>query len=171
MIRASHIALECRNISEPYAFFTGVLGLKPKLGFTFEGQRIAVLGAGGLDIELIEDPEAVERFASLHIAFKVRNIEAAIEAVRRQGITVIRDVYTPTKGIREALIEGPIGLVVQFVEEHPATLIWRAVKGEFRKWHDFPGDTPAEQSFVADNGDAPMPPSGAAPTNSSNGPV
>ena len=148
--RASHIALECRDISEPYAFFTRVLGLKRKLGFTFESQRIAILGARGLDIELIEDPKAVERFASLHIAFKVRSIDSAMAVIRKQGITVLRDVYAPTEGIREALIEGPIGLVVQFVEEHTATLIWRSVKGEFRDWQHFPEDTTAEQAAGSD---------------------
>ena len=138
IMRISHVALHFKDISKPFFFFTESLGLKPKFGFTFENQRIVILGAKGIDIELIESVDGKDHFDSMHIAFKVKDIEEAIKNAKNSGYRIDMDVYEPTKGIKEAIIEGPCGLYIQFVEEHLLTLIWQSLKGEIKDLKNFP---------------------------------
>ena len=52
IIGIDHIALQVPNLAEGLAFFSELLGLKIKLEVEFEGQKIVMLEAGKIEIEM-----------------------------------------------------------------------------------------------------------------------
>ncbi len=136
-----HIALQLSDLEAGLRFFRDLLGFRIRFEFEYEGTRVVMLRAGKVDIEMWENGEtdppgesqsAADRVGTHHIAVAVRDIEHVVETVRGQGYRVIEGIYEPTRGIREAIVLGPDGIAVQFVEQHIPTLIWRSIKGEFK---------------------------------------
>ncbi len=134
-----HLALELSDLNEGVRFFSDILGFAPRFEVDFEAHHIIQLKAGQLDIEIWQaaDPDTHAANAGTgtvhHIGIKVKNLEQALSAARQADIPVILDAYSPTDGIQEAIIRGPDGMRIQLVEQNLPLLIWRSLRGDFKK--------------------------------------
>jgi methylmalonyl-CoA/ethylmalonyl-CoA epimerase len=117
MIRGiDHVAIAVENLDAAVALFERVFGMKVKHREEVTGFRVTVatLSTGGTDIELVQgmSPDSpvarfvAERGAGLHhVAFAVPDIDAALAALKRQGVPLIDETARPGKeGSRVAFI-------------------------------------------------------------------
>ncbi|MEM8783750.1 MAG: VOC family protein [Planctomycetota bacterium] len=89
-----HAAIRAHDFDASVAFYTGVLGLTPKLSWEAPGQRAVMLDAGRGDyLEIFERPDAPATPTEpepplLHVAFRTDALDATLSAVRSAGMTV-----------------------------------------------------------------------------------
>jgi methylmalonyl-CoA/ethylmalonyl-CoA epimerase len=99
-LKIDHVGIAVNNLEETLSFYTEVLGLEVAGTEVVEEQKVKVafLPVGDSEIELLEstDPEGpIARFIEKngegiqHIAFKVDDIEEAIEALKAKGMRMI----------------------------------------------------------------------------------
>lgn len=98
--KIDHIGIAVANLDEALKLYTEVLGLTVHGTETVEEQKVKVafLPIGDTEVELLEstDPEGpIAKFIEAkgqgiqHIAFRVSNIEEALEAMKAKGIRLI----------------------------------------------------------------------------------
>ena len=98
--KVDHIGVAVSNLEEALKVYTDVLGLKLHGTEVVEEQkvRVAFMPVGDTEIELLEstDPEGpIAKFIEKrgegiqHIAFRVDDIEEALEQMRRKGVRLI----------------------------------------------------------------------------------
>ena len=98
--KVDHIGVAVSNLEEALKIYTDVLGLKLHGTEVVEEQkvRVAFMPVGDTEIELLEstDPEGpIAKFIEKrgqgiqHIAFRVDNIEEALERMRQKGVRLI----------------------------------------------------------------------------------
>ena len=98
--KVDHIGVAVSNLEEALKVYTDVLGLKLHGTEVVEEQkvRVAFMPVGDTEIELLEstDPEGpIAKFIEKrgegiqHIAFRVDDIEEALEQMRQQGVRLI----------------------------------------------------------------------------------
>ncbi len=138
IVGVDHIALQLPDLDEGLRFFNELLGFKVKFETAFEGHRIVMLRAGKIEIEMWEQRADADSSASAsangvhHLAIGVKGLDDVMAHAKSAGLDVPTDVYEPTRGIREAIVQGPGGTRIQFVEQNIPLLIWRAVTGDFK---------------------------------------
>jgi len=112
-LKVDHIGIAVKNLEETLEFYSGVLGLEVQGTEVVDEQKVKVafLPLGDTEIELLEstDPKGpIARFIEKngegiqHIAFKVDNIEEAIESMKAKGMRMIDE--TPRYGAGGAKI-------------------------------------------------------------------
>lgn len=100
LMKVDHIGIAVKNLDETLKFYTEVLGLQLQGTEVVEEQkvRVAFLPVGDTEVELLEsttDDGPIAKFIEKngegvqHIAFKVDNIEAAIEEMKAKGMMMI----------------------------------------------------------------------------------
>ncbi len=100
VIKIDHIGIAVKSIDEARKLYESILGLKYEGSETVEEQKVttAFFPIGDTEIELLEstDPEGpIAKFIEKrgegiqHIAFRVENIEEALEELKKQGIKLI----------------------------------------------------------------------------------
>ena len=117
MIRGiDHVAIAVEDLDATVALFEKTLGLKVTHREEVAGSRVrvATLSTGGTDIELVQGtaPDSpiakflAERGPGIHhIAFEVSDINAALAALKEQGVQLIDTRARPGKqGSRVAFI-------------------------------------------------------------------
>ena len=98
--KVDHIGVAVSNLEEALKIYTDVLGLKLHGTEVVEEQkvRVAFMPVGDTEIELLEstDPEGpIAKFIEKrgegiqHIAFRVDDIEEALEQMRQRGVRLI----------------------------------------------------------------------------------
>ncbi len=128
--RVHHIGIAVRDAGEAVARFA-LLGPRP--GGTevvaTEGVRIAFLDVGGTRIELLEpidETGAVAKFLRdrgegvHHVAFAVRDVEAAMAEARARGFRVVDERPRTGHGGRKVAFIHPKsahGVLLEFVQE------------------------------------------------------
>lgn len=129
-VRDLGVSLAVRNLDETARWYRHYLGFEEVLKREFPeyGTRIVFLEANGIRIELIEDEkwQAINRPDPPHhttvqgvsqITFRVPDIQAVIDRVKRLPITIAWDlVVVPDIGFKEFFIRDNEGNIVQFVE-------------------------------------------------------
>lgn len=102
VMKVDHIGIAVKNLEETLKFYTEVLGLTLHGTEVVEEQkvRVAFLPVGDTEIELLESTSEDGPIAKFiekngegvqHIAFKVDNIEEAIEEMKAKGMMMIDD--------------------------------------------------------------------------------
>lgn len=100
LMKVDHIGIAVKNLDETLKFYTEVLGLELHGTEVVEEQKVKVafLPVGDTEVELLEsttDDGPIAKFIEKngegiqHIAFKVDNIEAAIEEMKAKGMMMI----------------------------------------------------------------------------------
>jgi methylmalonyl-CoA/ethylmalonyl-CoA epimerase len=98
--KVDHIGIAVKNLEEAVTFYTEILGLKMEQIEVVEDQKVKVafIPIGDSEIELLEstDPEGpiakyIEKKGEgiQHIAFRVDDIDKALEDMRQKGIRLI----------------------------------------------------------------------------------
>ena len=100
--KVDHIGIAVKSIDEALKFYEGVLGIKCVSQEVVEEQKVKVafLPVGDTEVELLESTDEdgpVAKFIEKkgegiqHIAYKVDDIEQAIEELKGKGIKMIDD--------------------------------------------------------------------------------
>ena len=100
VLKVDHIGIAVANLDESLKLYTETLGLKLHGTETVAEQKVKVafLPLGDTEIELLESTEPdgpIAKFIETkgqgiqHIAFKVENIEKALEECREKGLRLI----------------------------------------------------------------------------------
>jgi len=100
VLKVDHVGIAVENLEETLAVYTGLLGLELHGTEVVEEQKVktAFLPVGDTEIELLAstDPEGpIGKFIAArgqgvqHVAFRVENIEAALEELRQKGVRLI----------------------------------------------------------------------------------
>jgi catechol 2,3-dioxygenase-like lactoylglutathione lyase family enzyme len=140
----AHTGVTVSNIDRSIAFYHDVLGFEVTdktecRGEFFEQVTgvpkaemiVAYVKAPGHTLELLQYTSPGERVrntarpcdpGALHLAFRVRNIEAVIAAVRQAGVTPVAPVIPqiadgPAKGVKAVYTKDPDGIVIEFMED------------------------------------------------------
>lgn len=125
--RLEHVGIVVRNLETSVAFFRDVLGLQLGEVESLEEHkvRIALMPLGETMVELIEDQDAHGSYSRFlaekgegvhHLCFEVRDIDAALEELRRAGADLHNEepvrghqnckiLFFNPPGSREMLIE------------------------------------------------------------------
>ena len=130
-----HAAIRVADFDRSFRFYTEVLGMTPKVQWTFGDQdrRATMLDTGdGNYIELFERPGENAPADSpepvlLHVALRTDALDADLEAVRAEGLTVTMeptdiDIANTAAGqptpvpIRIAFFKGPDGEVIELFQ-------------------------------------------------------
>ncbi len=128
--RVHHIGIAVRDAGEALARFA-LLGPRPAGTevVATEGVRIAFLDVGGTRIELLEpidETGAVAKFLRdrgegvHHVAFAVRDVEAAMTEARERGFRVVDERPRTGHGGRKVAFIHPKsvhGVLLEFVQE------------------------------------------------------
>jgi methylmalonyl-CoA/ethylmalonyl-CoA epimerase len=123
-----HIGIAVSNLDETVAFYRQVMGLEVSSTEVFHGMKIAFLRIGDSELELLEDltPDgAIARHIATrgeglqHVAYRVDNIEQALQDMRAQDIELIDE--HPRPGARNARVaflhpKSTKGVLIEFVE-------------------------------------------------------
>ncbi|SHJ89289.1 methylmalonyl-CoA epimerase [Paramaledivibacter caminithermalis] len=99
-LKVDHIGIAVKNLDETLKFYTEALGLELHGTETVEEQKVKVafLPVGDTEVELLESTSPDGPIAKFiekkgegiqHIAFKVENIEEAIEYMKEKGFRMI----------------------------------------------------------------------------------
>ena len=113
LLKIDHLGIAVSSIDEKKNFWTDVLGLTMEGTETVEEQKVttAFLPVGESEVELLESTSPEGPIAKYiekkgegiqHIAFRVENIEEALEELKQKGIRLIDE--TPRKGAGGAKI-------------------------------------------------------------------
>lgn len=100
ILKVDHIGIAVKNLDETLKFYTEILGLELHGTEVVEEQKVKVafLPVGDTEVELLEsttDDGPIAKFIEKngegiqHIAFKVDDIEAAIEELKAKGMMMI----------------------------------------------------------------------------------
>ncbi|SDK87754.1 methylmalonyl-CoA epimerase [Natronincola ferrireducens] len=98
--KVDHIGIAVKNLDETLKFYEDILGLECIGTEVVEEQkvRVAFLPVGDTEVELLESTEEDGPIAKFiekkgegiqHIAFRVDNIEEAIESMKAKGVKMI----------------------------------------------------------------------------------
>jgi methylmalonyl-CoA/ethylmalonyl-CoA epimerase len=123
-----HIGIAVKNLDETVAFYRHVMGLEVSSTEVFNGMKIAFLRVGDSELELLEDltPDgAIARHIAKrgeglqHVAYRVADIEQALQEMRAKGIELIDE--RPRPGARKARVaflhpKSTKGVLIEFVE-------------------------------------------------------
>jgi methylmalonyl-CoA/ethylmalonyl-CoA epimerase len=126
--RIDHIGIAVENLDETVAFYREVMGLEVSSTEVFNGMKIAFLRVGDSELELLEDltPDGViarhvaKRGEGIqHVAYRVDDIDQALQDMRAKGIELI-DGW-PRPGARNARVaflhpKSTKGVLIEFVE-------------------------------------------------------
>jgi methylmalonyl-CoA/ethylmalonyl-CoA epimerase len=130
VLKIDHIGIAVRNFDERKKFWADVLGLAFEGSETVEEQNVttAFFPVGESEVELLEPTASdgpIARYLEKkgegihHLAFRVENIEAALEELKGKGIKLIDE--KPRKGAGGAKIaflhpESTNGILVELCE-------------------------------------------------------
>jgi methylmalonyl-CoA/ethylmalonyl-CoA epimerase len=129
-----HIGIAVKNLDETVAFYRQVMGLEVSATEVFNSMKIAFLRVGDSELELLEDltPDgAIARHVAKrgegvqHVAYRVDNIEQALQDMRAKGVELIDE--RPRPGARNARVaflhpKSTKGVLIEFVEPQSAPL-------------------------------------------------
>jgi methylmalonyl-CoA/ethylmalonyl-CoA epimerase len=129
-----HIGIAVKNLDETVAFYRQVMGLEVSATEVFNSMKIAFLRIGDSELELLEDltPDgAIARHVAKrgeglqHVAYRVDNIEQALQDMRAKGVELIDE--RPRPGARNARVaflhpKSTKGVLIEFVEPQRAPL-------------------------------------------------
>jgi methylmalonyl-CoA epimerase len=94
----AHVGLAVASIESALTFYRDVLGLSPGEPETVDGARIVSLPFGESEVELLEPQDAdgpIAKFLAKrgpgihHVAYRVPDLEAALQACHAQGYRLI----------------------------------------------------------------------------------
>jgi methylmalonyl-CoA/ethylmalonyl-CoA epimerase len=132
--RIDHIGIAVKNLDETVAFYRQVMGLEVSSSEVFNGMKIAFLRIGDSELELLEDltsDGAIARHVAKrgegmqHVAYRVDDIEQALQDMRTKGIKLIDE--RPRPGARNARVaflhpKSTKGVLIEFVEPQRSPL-------------------------------------------------
>ena len=113
------VTISVTDMDKSLEFYTKAVGL-PVVREMRNGpeRRLAFLGTGDTQVELISDPVRKERSfgRDISIGFEVESVDAKIAELKALGIAVESGPFSPIPAIKFFYVLDPDGLRVQFVQ-------------------------------------------------------
>jgi glyoxylase I family protein len=100
-----HVSINVDDVDAALAFYVGTLGLVPRTDRPDFGVGGAWLDAGGQQVHLIEAPPPDNK--GQHFALRVDDLDATLEELRSQGLTVSDAMAVGTS--KQAFLTDPSG--------------------------------------------------------------
>ena len=117
--RLAHVCIGATDLAETERFYVELLGMEKAFDFTRAGQRIGFyLNAGNNTfIEVFAEEEVVsaERTLIRHFCLEVAEMDAAIAALRRQGLDISEKKFG-ADGAWQAWITDPSGVRIELMQ-------------------------------------------------------
>jgi catechol 2,3-dioxygenase-like lactoylglutathione lyase family enzyme len=128
----SHINLPVQDMAESIVFYTEILGFSLLRKWNVNGKEAAYVCFQGILFELTTPSRpapADEDRTETRLGFTVNNLDAALDAFRKAGVTIAREPWdAQTFWGRQAYIVDPSGYILALRE-------WRAPDGpSFTDW-------------------------------------
>jgi lactoylglutathione lyase len=124
--QADHVGISVTDMDRSLQWYQGVLGLPLRLRVRVnERTELAFLTAGETEIELVHHAGAqaapLEGVVN-HMAFRVDDIEAALQHLREHGVKILteRPMGLAAIGVQVAFFQGPDGEKLELVSPLPA---------------------------------------------------
>jgi len=114
------VTINAHDMEKSLAFYRDIVGLTLNREFSpSPGDRIAFLGSGDTEVELIhnEKSQASPFSQNISLGFKVDSLEATMEMLKRHGVPVAAGPFQPNPHVRFFYVLDPNGLRVQFVQD------------------------------------------------------
>lgn len=111
-----HVSINVSDASRSLAFYTDVLGGRPRSDRPDFGFGGAWIDLGGQQVHLIE--AAVPPNLGQHFAVQVADLDAAVAELRARGIAV--GDPSPVGSGRQAFLDDPDGNVIELHQAAPA---------------------------------------------------
>ena len=116
-----HVGLPTNDIERTIAFYA-CLGFEVLHRANNAGELVAFLGKDGFVIETYQNGQAAGHAGAVdHIALAVRDVDAAYEACRAQGMPMAQDEIRSLpfweKGVRFFILEGPNKEKVELIQK------------------------------------------------------
>lgn len=117
----TQLILDVKSLETSVGFYRDALGLNVTLTDEWEGHRLAYMNSDGFDLLLLEQPDEnqypnVLRGGGVVLNFRVSNLPKVAEELRRDSVSVLRDLDDPTFGDRTLLIADPDGYAILLSE-------------------------------------------------------
>ena len=123
-----HIGIAVSNLDETVSFYRQIMGLEVSSTEVWNGMKIAFLRVGDCELEILEDltPDGpIARYVAKrgegvqHVAYRVADLEQALEDMRAKGIALIDE--RPRPGARRARVaflhpKSTKGVLIELVE-------------------------------------------------------
>lgn len=111
--------LHVKDMDKSLEFYEKILELPVNTIYSpVEGMKIAFLGEGETQLELICTGEDVSFGKDVSIGFEVNSVEAQIEYFGHKGIEIHEGPFSPNPSIEFFYVLDPDGFKVQFVERN-----------------------------------------------------
>lgn len=120
MYPVEHVGIIVKDAEKSKEFYQKALGCKLKEEIRRENVILVFLQAGDETIELIQHlnrDEELGRGVVEHIAFRVDDIEEAIEQVKAAGAKMIQEKPIEMKTMKIIFFNGPDGEKLELVEK------------------------------------------------------
>ncbi|MBS4536551.1 VOC family protein [Clostridium sp. D2Q-14] len=111
--------IRVKDLEESLKFYEEIVGLTVNRRFqTAEGMKIAFLGIGETQLELIYDENKEEGIIGkdISLGFEIDSVERKMKFVKENGIEIYSGLFQPNPNIKFFYVQDPNGLKIQFIE-------------------------------------------------------
>lgn len=111
-----HVGIEVGSLEDSIQFYENMFEMKIEQRFTLNGEEIVFLTNDDVKIELIESKDISALSNSVHLAWKVDDIESWMKGLREKGLFPSEGPYKLKNGWIVVFYEGLDGEVIELVE-------------------------------------------------------
>jgi len=111
--------LNVSDFDRSLKFYQEVVGLPLKSRMEPPGMKIAFLGEGDTDLELIyeSDNPHVNLNCAVSLGFQVENLKRTMADLQAKGVKIDSGPFQPNPHVQFFFIRDPDGMSVQFVQQ------------------------------------------------------
>lgn len=111
-----HAGIDVRNLDDSIHFYERMFDFTIEQFLTLSGEKIAFLKNNGVRIELIESEIIPAPCNSVHISWKVEDIESWMKRLRGKGLSPSEGPYALKSGWVTVFYEGLDGEIIELIQ-------------------------------------------------------
>ncbi len=119
-----HLHFKCSDMEGSIRFFKEVFDGEELSRIEFEGMPIVRMKVGGNIFsfspkkagEQVEAHPQADRYGLYHIGLQVKDVEKAVEELRKKGLTITQEPVSVTEKVKVAFFLGPDDYSIELVQ-------------------------------------------------------
>ncbi|MBO0994439.1 VOC family protein [Bacillus sp. SD088] len=115
-MRWHHAGIDVRNLDDSISFYERMFNFKIEQYLTLSGEKIAFLQNEDVRIELIKSADSPLPCHSIHIAWRVEDIESWVKKLKGKGLSSSDGPYKLKNGWVTVFYEGPDGEIIELIQ-------------------------------------------------------